>query len=83
MEHYLIIARSVTYAQRMQKTLYRAGIRCQIFRAPRDLTDAGCAYAVRVRPEDLSAALPALHRESLDPVRIFVAQRGVYREVAL
>ena len=41
MEYYLILARSVTYAQRMQKTLDRAGIRCRIFRAPRDLTDLG------------------------------------------
>ena len=39
MEYYLILARSVTYAQRMQKTLDRAGIRCRIFRAPRDLTE--------------------------------------------
>ena len=44
-EHYLIIARSVTYAQRMQRVLGRAGIRSRIFRAPRDLTDRGCAYA--------------------------------------
>lgn len=28
MENYLIIARSVTYAQRMQNVLGRAGIRC-------------------------------------------------------
>ena len=39
MEHYIILARSVTYAQRMQKSLGRAGIRCQIFRPPRDLTE--------------------------------------------
>mgnify|MGYP000645688303 CR=1 FL=1 len=43
MEHYLIIARSVTYAQRMQRALGQAGIRSQIYRAPRDLTDMGCA----------------------------------------
>ena len=77
MEHYLIIARSVTYAQRMQRTLVRAGIRCRIFRAPRDLTDRGCAYAVQI----LTAALTALHRESLDPVQIFLTQRGTFREV--
>lgn len=82
MEHYLILARSVTYAQRMQSTLERAGIRCEIFRAPRDLTDLGCAYAVRVAVRDLPPALPALHRASLDPVRIFLYQRGAYREVA-
>ena len=77
MEHYLIIARSVTYAQRMQ----RAGIRSRIFRAPRDLTDRGCAYAVQIADSDLTAALTALHRESLDPVQIFLTQRGTFREV--
>ena len=41
MEYDLILARSVTYAQRMQSVLNRIGIRSQIFRAPRDLTDLG------------------------------------------
>ncbi|WP_295578851.1 DUF3343 domain-containing protein [uncultured Oscillibacter sp.] len=83
MEHYLILARSVTFAQRMQKALDRAGIRCQIFRAPRDLTDLGCAYAVRLAAADLTPALTALHRAALDPVQIFLYQRGTYREVGL
>ncbi|MCI8739404.1 MAG: DUF3343 domain-containing protein [Oscillibacter sp.] len=81
MDHYLIIARSVTYAQRMQRVLARAGIRCQIFRAPRELTELGCAYAVRVAVSDLTAALTTIHRESLDPVQIFLYQRGIYQEV--
>ncbi|MCI8809188.1 MAG: DUF3343 domain-containing protein [Oscillibacter sp.] len=81
MEHYLILARSVTYAQRMQKVLGRTGIRCQIYRAPRDLTDLGCAYAVRIAAGDLQAALTTLHAESLDPVQIFLYQRGLYQEV--
>ena len=81
-EHYLVLARSVTYAQRMQKSLSRAGIRCQIFRAPRDLTDLGCAYAVRLAVSDLTAALTALHRDALSPVQIFLYQRGTYQEVA-
>ena len=50
MEYDLILARSVTYAQRMQRALNRAGIRSQLFRAPRDLTDLGCAYVVRIFP---------------------------------
>ena len=78
MEHYLIIARSVTYAQRMQRALARSGIRSRIFRA---LTDRGCAYAVQIADSDLTAALTALHRESLDPVQIFLTQRGTFREV--
>lgn len=82
MEHYIILARSVTYAQRMQRSLGRAGIRCQIFRPPRDLTDLGCAYAVRIAFSDLRMALAALRRDALEPVQIFIEQQGQYREVA-
>ena len=82
MEHYLIIARSVTYAQRMQRILARAGVRSRIFRAPRDLTDRGCAYAVQIAEGDLTAALTALRGASMDPAEIFLTQRGTFREVA-
>lgn len=81
MDYYLIMARSVTFAQRMQKVLEQAGIRCQIFRAPRDLTNMGCAYAVRLGFGDLARALLELHRVSLDPVQIFLHQHGQFREV--
>ena len=81
MDYYLILARSVTYAQRMQFALERVGLRCQICRAPRELTDLGCAYAVRLAAADLADALTVLHREALDPVQIFLNQRGVFREV--
>lgn len=80
MEHYLIIARSVTYAQRMQRALGRAGIRCRIFRAPRELTELGCAYAVELSVPDLTAALQILHRKKLDPVQIFLTPKGFYGE---
>ena len=83
MEHYIILARSVTYAQRMRSSLDRAGIRCQIFRPPRDLTDLGCAYAVRVTVSDLPGALTALRRDGLDPVQIFIYLQGQYQEVRL
>ena len=81
MDYYLILARSVTYAQRMQRALERVGLRCQIYRAPRELTDLGCAYAVQLAAADLKTALIALHREDLDPVQIFLNQRGIFREV--
>ncbi|MEG1657509.1 MAG: DUF3343 domain-containing protein [Oscillibacter sp.] len=74
MEYYLIIARSVTFAQRMQSALVRAGISCQIFRAPRNLSESGCAYAVRISEGDLTAALNVLRRENLNPVQIFKTQ---------
>lgn len=83
MEYDLILARSVTYAQRMQSVLNRIGIRSQIFRAPRDLTDLGCAYLVRIRPNDLAAALPALRRARLGPLRIYLQRGGDFQEVSL
>ena len=81
MEHYIILARSVTYAQRMQRALERTGIRCRIARAPGDLTNLGCAYIVQIAAQDLSNALIIIHREALDPVQIFLYQNGGYREV--
>ncbi len=81
MDYYLILARSVTYAQRTQRTLSRAGIRSQIFRAPRDLTTMGCAYAIRISVSDLSEALKVLHRAGLDPVQVYLFGKGVYQEV--
>ena len=81
MEYYLILARSVTYAQRIQRALERAGIRCRIFRAPRDVADLGCAYAVRILHEDLSASLIVIHREGLGPVRVFLESKAGWQEV--
>ena len=81
MEHYLILARSVTQAQRMQRALDREGIASRVYRAPRDLTDLGCAYALRLAPRDLSRALVVLHRAGLDPIQVFAWTQGLYREV--
>ena len=82
MDHYLLLARSVTYAQRMQKALNRTGIHCQIFRAPRTITDLGCAYAVYVAQTDMAEAFKTLRGSALAPVKIFFNQQGTYREVA-
>ena len=81
MEHYLILARSVTHAQRMHRQLERAGIRSRILRPPRDLTELGCAYALRIATTDLAATLTTLHAAGLSPVQIFLYQLGTYQEV--
>jgi len=80
-EHYLILARSVTYAQRMQRQLEKAGIRSRMQRPPRDLTELGCAYALRISVTDLARALTILHQAGLSPVQIFLYQWGSYQEV--
>ena len=83
MEQYVILARSVTYAQRMQKLLGRAGIFSQIFRAPRELTDLGCAYILRLHTQTIRQTLELLYGEGLNPVKVFLENGGIYREVVV
>ena len=83
MEHYLILTRSVTYAQRIQRVMTGAGIRCQMFRAPRELSDSGCGYALKLNGASLAGALNAIYGAGLGPVQVFLYQQGMYREVAV
>ena len=61
----------------------RAGIRSQLFRAPRDLTDLGCAYVVRISPYDRGERPVPLLRQGggLGPLRIYVQRGGDIQEV--
>lgn len=81
--YYLIICRSLTYAQRTASVLERVGITAPIQRAPKTVTEEGCSHAVRVAERHLSKALAALARADMTPTRIFLnEQNGGYREVA-
>ncbi len=59
MTQFLIMCRSLTYAQRAARLLERAGISAAIVKAPQDLSPRGCAYAVSIhrRPADAAALL--------------------------
>lgn len=81
MEQYWIIARSVTYAQRIEKTLSRAGIRARIFRSPRELSERGCAYVVEIPGGALQTALSILRGTDLYPSKVYRFYRGNYKEI--
>ena len=81
MDSYLIIARSITYAQRMSVVLERAGVSSRIYRAPAGLTERGCAYALRIRVKDLAYPLALLQQAGLRPVKIFYDANGFYEAV--
>lgn len=81
MEYVLIIARSITYAQRMSVALEQVGVTNRIYRAPAGLTERGCAYAVRIREQDLPKALTALHQAQIRPVQIHLFSHGAYQEL--
>jgi len=82
MPYYLIICRSLTYAQRTAFVLERVGITASIQRAPKSIAEEGCSHAVRVAQRHLARALTALARADMTPMRIYLSQQdGGYQEV--
>lgn len=82
MPYYLLLSRSITHAQRMSRTLERAGITARFYRPPMGLTDRGCSYAVRIGEGLLPAAMERLREAGLPPMRVFYAGGdGTYSEV--
>lgn len=84
MVYYLIVCRSLTYAQRTERVLSRAGITAHVMRAPKGVDSEGCSHGVKVSERNLSTALTILARAGLSPKRVFIFYGdGSYREVQL
>ncbi|MEG1857218.1 MAG: DUF3343 domain-containing protein [Pseudoflavonifractor sp.] len=84
MVYYLIICRSLTYAQRTAQALERAGISAHILRSPKSISGEGCSHSVKVAERNLADALVVLGRVGLAPRRIFIGDAdGSYKEVRL
>ena len=81
-DHELLLARSITQAQHMVRSLGGCGIRSALMRAPVGLTDRGCAYGVRLRPGTLEAALTCLQAAGITPLAVYHHTREGYREAA-
>ena len=67
MQYYLLVCRSLTYAQRSARVLERAGIKSMIIRTTKDVTRDGCGYSLKIRSEILYSALSALQSAGLPP----------------
>ena len=65
MQHYLILCRSLTYAQRAQRAVERAGGTGTVVKAPQEVTGGGCTYGVRVPAGKVDIALAAIRRAGL------------------
>lgn len=84
MLYYLIVCRSLTYAQRTAEVLERGGVPAQILRSPRQIAGEGCSHSVKIAQRRLSEALAMLYRADLMPKRVFSQENGGdYREVQL
>lgn len=84
MIYYLIVCRSLTYAQRTAAALERAGITAHILRSPKAVSATGCSHSVKISQRSLSAALVVLNRIGLAPEHVYLTTGdGSYREVSL
>lgn len=84
MDYYIIMCRSVTYAQRSQRLLERAGIGAYISKAPQAVTPEGCSYGVRVSRKNGHRALEILRGAGIKTGRVYrLGPDGKAREVDL
>lgn len=80
---YLIMCRSLTYAQRVSNALGRAGIPARVLRSPAEISPNGCSYSVRITARNLSRSLIVLSRMHLPHLGIYVERESGYGEVEL
>ena len=84
MLYYLIVCRSLTYAQRTAAALERVAIADRVLRSPRSISGEGCSHSVKISQRSLPQAVQVLQRAGLSPKRVYItAGDGSYEEVAL
>lgn len=79
--YFLLLCRSLTYAQRAEKQLERKGISASLVKAPKDIADKGCAYCLRVNPRQKDKALSVLRDSGLEPMTVYEYRDGLITEV--
>ena len=72
MSYYLLMSRSLTYAQRLQRELGRYGINGSVVHGPQN-AGSGCSYGVRIAERNLNAALRAARTAGMDPLKIYLS----------
>lgn len=81
MTQYLLMCRSLTYAQKSARLLERSGITAAVVKAPQGLSSSGCGYAVSLH-RNFDAALDILRSSGLISGKIFSRTDGCeYREL--
>ncbi len=75
MLQYLLMCKSLTYAQRASRLLERSGITAIVTKIPKNAAGSGCNYCIKVSEKRLSSALSILNAAELGPSRVFVQAR--------
>ena len=84
MKECFITFRSVTFAQRGESELKRAGISCNVRRTPRWMEEQGCGYSIRVRCQDAYTAVELFKRKQIPYRKVYLhGENGQLEETAL
>lgn len=84
MKFYYVTFRSVTYGQRGEKLLNKAGFRCTLQRTPRWMEEQGCGYALRIWTQDAARAVQLLRENGVPMRRVYIQMPdGQLEELAL
>ena len=75
MKFYYLTFRSVTYAQRGERVLQKAGLRCILLRTPKWMEQQGCSYSLRLWTRDIRPALHHLQEAEVPVQRVYVGGR--------
>jgi hypothetical protein len=79
-----ITFRSVTLAQRGERTLRKAGVDCSLQRTPRWMEERGCGYCLRLRPKDTLKAVELLRTGDVVFSKVFTTnEQGMVEELNL
>ena len=84
MVSYLILCRSLTYAQRTASILQQVGIHGSVMRLPRSISTEGCGYCVKIPERWLTKAMAALKQGGMTPKQVYLEREDqTYSEVTL
>lgn len=72
MRAYFVTFRSVTFAQRGESVLRRAGISCTLQRTPRWMEEQGCGYCLHIRTKDAAAVVELLRQKQVNFRRVYL-----------
>ena len=83
MDALLLMAGSITHAQRMAAMLENRGIRATIVRAPAGVDPRGCGYGVKLFRADGAQALELLRHVGIKVRGVYERDGEAWREVEL
>ena len=84
MNVYYITFRSVTHAQKGERVLSGAGIRCHLQRTPRWMEEQGCGYCLRLTGENPAPAVQLLKARRIPMRKVYVqGESGAMEELSL